>query len=67
VGQNQLYYGKGKDKYKVDKLDYASSSCEEGKLFPLVDTGGAPLSLPAGALLLGAGLLVRRSVIRRAS
>ena len=32
----------------------------------LSDTGGAPLILPAGALLLGAGLLLGRSVIRRA-
>jgi hypothetical protein len=31
----------------------------------LSDTGGAPLILPAGALLLSTGLLVGRSVIRR--
>jgi hypothetical protein len=33
----------------------------------LANTGGAPLLLPAGALLLCTGLLVGRSVIRRAS
>jgi hypothetical protein len=33
----------------------------------LSDTGGAPLILSAGAMLLGAGLLLGRSVIRRAS
>jgi hypothetical protein len=33
----------------------------------LSNTGGSPLILPAGALLLGAGLLLGRSVIRRAS
>ena len=32
----------------------------------LSNTGGSPLILPAGALLLGAGLLLGRSVIRRA-
>jgi hypothetical protein len=32
----------------------------------LSDTGGASLILPAGALLLGAGVLLGRSVIRRA-
>jgi hypothetical protein len=31
----------------------------------LANTGGSPLILPAGALLLSAGLLVGRSVIRR--
>jgi Excalibur calcium-binding domain len=33
----------------------------------LSNTGGSPLILPGGALLLGAGLLLGRSVIRRAS
>ena len=33
----------------------------------LADTGGSPLMLPAGALLLSAGLLLGRSVIRRAT
>jgi hypothetical protein len=32
----------------------------------LANTGGSPLILPAGALLLSAGLLLGRSVIRRA-
>ena len=32
----------------------------------LSNTGGSPLILPAGTLLLGAGLLLGRSVIRRA-
>ena len=35
---------------------------DKGKL---ADTGGASLNLPAGALLLSAGLLLGRSVIRR--
>jgi Ca2+-binding RTX toxin-like protein len=65
--RDKLYCGEGKDVYRADKIDFVDSSCEEGKLYPLVDTGGAPLILPAGALLLGAGLLLGRSVIRRAS
>ena len=36
---------------------------DKGKL---ADTGGASLNLPAGALLLSTGLLLGRSVIRRA-
>jgi hypothetical protein len=32
----------------------------------LSNTGGSPLILPAGALLLGAGVLIGRSVISRA-
>jgi hypothetical protein len=36
---------------------------DKGKL---ADTGGASLNLPAGALLLSMGLLLGRSVIRRA-
>jgi Ca2+-binding RTX toxin-like protein len=63
--RDKLYCGEGKDVYRADKIDFVDSSCEEGKLYPLVDTGGAPLILPAGALLLSTGLLLGRSVIRR--
>jgi hypothetical protein len=60
--RDKLYCGKGRDRYAADKNDYVDSSCEKGEL---EKTGGAPLILPAGALLLSAGLLLGRSVIRR--
>jgi Ca2+-binding RTX toxin-like protein len=63
--RDELYCGKGRDQYLAGSIDYVVSSCEEAAPFPLVDTGGAPMILPAGALLLGAGLLLGRSVIRR--
>jgi hypothetical protein len=54
---------KGRDTYNASTLDYVDSSCEEDKLH---DTGGPPLILLAGAaLLLGSGLVMSRSVIRR--
>ena len=63
--RDELYCGGGRDQYRASRLDYVSSSCEEGTL---VDTGGPPLILLAGAaLLLSSGLLVMsRYVIRRA-
>ena len=61
--RDKLYCGEGTDIYLADKIDFVDSSCEEAKL---VDTGGASLVLPAGALLLGAGVLIGRAVIRRA-
>ena len=64
MGQDKLYYGKGKDKYKADKLDYASSSCEEGKL---VDTGGPPLILLACVAVLSSLRVMMRYVIGRDS
>ncbi len=60
--RDELYCGAGRDEYVAGRLDYVSNSCEKGAL---AKTGGAPLILPAGALLLGAGLLIGRSVIRR--
>jgi Ca2+-binding RTX toxin-like protein len=63
---DELYCGAGRDKYLAGRLDYVSSSCEEGKL---VDTGGPPVILLACAALLfsGSGLMMSRYVIRRAS
>jgi hypothetical protein len=63
--RDELYCGEGRDQYIAGRLDYVSSSCEEGKL---VDTGGPPLILLAGAaLLLSSGLVMSRYVISRAS
>jgi Ca2+-binding RTX toxin-like protein len=61
-GQDKLYCGKGKDQYVADKNDYVDSSCEKGEL---VDTGGPPLLLLAGAALCS-GLMMLRYVIRSA-
>jgi hypothetical protein len=52
--RDKLYCGKGKDRYYAEKIDYVDSSCEKGKL---VDTGGPPLLMLAGAALLGSGIL----------
>ena len=60
--RDKLYCGEGRDDYSAEKIDYVDSSCEKGTL---VDTGGAPLIFPAGALLLSAGILLGRSVVRR--
>ena len=66
--RDELYCGKGRDQYVAGSLDYVDSSCEDVAPFPLVDTGGPPLILFAGAvLLLGSGLAMSRYVIRRAS
>jgi hypothetical protein len=48
--------------YGEDKI-IVKTIPDKGKL---ADTGGASLNLPAGALLLSMGLLLGRSVIRRA-
>jgi len=67
---DKLYCGAGRDYYFVSRLDYVSSSCEEGRFVEegtLVDTGGPPSILLAGAALLSIGLLLGRYVIRRAS
>jgi Ca2+-binding RTX toxin-like protein len=62
--RDKLYCGAGWDQYEADSSDYVSSSCEEDLL---ADTGGPPLLLLAGAvLLLGSGLVMRRYVIRSA-
>lgn len=70
-GRDKLYCGRGWDRYDADPNDYVSSSCEKGQLWQgnkLVDTGGPPLILLAGAaLLLGSGLGMSRYVRRRAS
>jgi hypothetical protein len=65
-GRDKLYCGGGWDRYEADPTDYVDSSCEKGTL---IDTGGPPLILLAGAvLLLGSGLLVTsRYVLPRAS
>jgi Ca2+-binding RTX toxin-like protein len=59
--RDKLYCGKGKDFYFADENDYVDSSCEKGKL---VDTGGPPLLMLAGALLLGSGILTY-AILRR--
>jgi hypothetical protein len=59
---DKIYCGKGKDRYYADKIDYVDSSCEKGHL---VDTGGPPLLLLAGAALCSA-LMMLRYVIRTA-
>jgi hypothetical protein len=64
VGQDQLYYGKGKGKYKGDKLDCASSSCEEDKL---VNTGGPSLILLACVAVLSCLCVMMCYVIGRDS
>ncbi len=61
--RDKLYCGGGWDKYMADQSDYVSSSCEEDTL---VDTGGPPLILLAGAaLLLGSGFLIYAFLRRR--
>ena len=69
LGADKLYCGAGTDKYEADPTDYVSSSCEKGQLWEdgkLVDTGGPPLILLAGAvLLLGSGLAMSRYTTRR--
>lgn len=60
--RDRLYCDEGRDDYSAEKIDYVDSSCEKGKL---VDTGGPPLLLLAGAALCGA-LMILRSVIRYA-
>jgi len=62
--RDELYCGAGRDEYVAGRLDYVSSSCEKGTL---VDTGGPPLILLAGAALLSIGLLLGRYGIRRVS
>ena len=61
--RDKLYCGKGRDHYSAEDIDYVDSSCEEGQL---VDTGGPSLILLAGAALFSMGLLLGRSLIRRA-
>jgi hypothetical protein len=53
--------GSGQRQYGEDEVIVESIPRKK----KLSDTGGASLILPAGALLLGAGLLLGRSVIRR--
>jgi hypothetical protein len=60
--RDKLYCGEGKDRYYAEKIDYVDSSCEKGKL---VETGGPPLLLLAGAALCSA-LMMLRYVIRSA-
>ena len=60
--RDKLYCGKGRDEYSAEKIDYVSSSCEEGRL---VDTGGPPLILLAAGALCTA-LMMIRYVIRPA-
>ena len=61
--RDELYCGKGRDHYSAEDIDYVDSSCEEGQL---VDTGGPSLIVLAGAALFSMGLLLGRSLIRRA-
>jgi Ca2+-binding RTX toxin-like protein len=61
-GGDKLYCGAGRDKYFANPTDYVDSSCEKGKL---VETGGPPLLLLAGAALCSA-LMTLRYVIRSA-
>lgn len=60
--RDEIFCGAGKDKAIAGKLDYVDSSCENEAL---VDTGGPPLILLAGAALCTA-LMMLRSVIRYA-
>ena len=60
--RDELYCGEGRDEYSAERIDYVSASCEKGRL---VDTGGPPLLLLAGAALCSA-LVVLRYVVRSA-
>jgi hypothetical protein len=60
--RDRLHCGKGTDEYSAEKIDYVAGSCEKDRL---VDTGGPPLLLLAGAALCGV-LVMLRYVIRSA-
>jgi Ca2+-binding RTX toxin-like protein len=60
--RDKIYCGAGKDEYWAGPNDYVDSSCEKGQL---VETGGPPLLLLAGAALCSA-LMMLRYMIRSA-
>ena len=60
--RDEIFCGAGRDKAVAGKLDYVDSSCENEEL---VDTGGPPWILLAGAALCTA-LMMLRYVIRTA-
>jgi Ca2+-binding RTX toxin-like protein len=60
--RDEIFCGAGRDKAIAGKLDYVDSSCENEEL---VDTGGPPWILLAGAALCTA-LMMLRYVIRSA-
>ena len=60
--RDEIFCGAGRDRAIAGKLDYVDSSCENEAL---VDTGGPPLILLAGAALC-ATLMMLRYVIRSA-